>query len=596
MSYTYLSLFSGMGGQSLGFQQAGWTCVGAVDSSPSACQVYEYITGHPATCGDLETMSPADLRAVCSGRPDAVISSPPCQGNSGCLPAAKAEEPKYQALNTLAFRGIWLALEAWPNSPPPLILIENVPRITIRSRSWLDQLEALLRSHGYACKETFHDCGELGGLAQHRKRFLLVARHMAQVPEFLYEPPKRRVLGIGEVLSNLPVPTPTNTEGAPMHNLPRMSPLNWLRLALIPAGKDWRALPEKVALAARATRQNGGFGVNDWERGSHSVLAEGTIGNTWASTSDPRVTCEPRPGSYGVLGDEPAPTVIGHSWPDRAAVAMADPRLADSANRHNGKEADDAPAHTVLGDLRTGKGWAAVVDPRVDTVRREGGHGVKGWDQPSTPLIGHGTIHNHPSQVADPRVAPQHHGNFGVEGWGGSSGTVKATHDPKTAKSTVADPRLTHAPRKGSYGMLGWAQPSHVIRGVQRPHNGFDSVADPRLMEWLCEGPELDLKSRRGLHLVIRAFDGTWHRPMTDLELAVLQGFPAKHRGGWLNLPCLATSPSAQRAERRQHIGNAIPPLAAAAIARVMAVTLDAARDGGLLLLGQPVWVDGVRP
>ena len=519
--YTYLSLFSGMGGGSLGFQRAGWRCVGAVDNSPSACLAYEYITGHAAHCGDLETMSPADLRAVCTGRPDVVVSSPPCKGNSSCLPASKAENPKYQALNTLAFRGIWLALEAWSTSPPPLILVENVPRITTRSRGWLDQLQALLRGYGYACKETFHDCGELGGLAQHRRRFLLVARHMKQTPEFLYTPPRRRVLGIGEVLGELPVPVPGCTDGGEMHGLPRMSPLNWLRLALIPAGKDWRALPSEVALSTRAGRQNGGYGINAWDNGSHTVVAEGSVRNTWASTADPRVGCEPRSGAYGVTGtDDPAATVVGHAAVDNSRVV--------------------------------------VTDPRVGCKRREGGHGVKGWDEPSTPIIGHAVVHNHPSQVADPR--------------------------------------LTYSPRAGSYGVVGWATPSHVIRGVQRTINGPSTVADPRLVH-VCEGPALDLDSRRGVHVVIRAIDGTWHRPMTDLELAVLQGFPARHRGDWLDLPCIATSPSGRRSERRQNIGNAIPPLAAEAIAREMARTLDAAREGGLLLGGTPVWVaPEVRP
>ena len=52
--------------------------------------------------------------------------------------------------------------------------------------SLLDQIGALLRSYGYAVAETTHDCGELGELAQSRKRFLLVGRHQAKVPPFLY--------------------------------------------------------------------------------------------------------------------------------------------------------------------------------------------------------------------------------------------------------------------------------------------------------------------------------------------------------------------------------------------------------------------------
>ena len=58
-------------------------------------------------------------------------------------------------------------------------------------------MSALLRSYGYELPETTHDCGRLGGLAQTRKRFLLVARHRQNVPPFLHEPPKRPLRAVG---------------------------------------------------------------------------------------------------------------------------------------------------------------------------------------------------------------------------------------------------------------------------------------------------------------------------------------------------------------------------------------------------------------
>lgn len=41
----------------------------------------------------------------------------------------------------------------------------------------------------------------------------------------------------------------------------------------------------------------------------------------------------------------------------------------------------------------------------------------------------------------------------------------------------------------------------------------------------------------------------------------------------------------------REIVGNMVPPPAAEAIAREMIATLLAARAGGLLLSGEPVWV-----
>lgn len=546
-----LHLFAGLGGGALGMLRAGLEPVGAVDIDPAACADYELLTGYPATVGDLATMTPDELRAVCTRRPDVVFSSPPCKGHSGCLPAAKAAEDKYQLLNSLSLRGIWLALEAWCEDPSPLFVMENVPRIQSRGRHWLDQLTGLLRGYGYAVAETTHDCGELGGLAQHRRRFLLVARHMEQVPEYLYEPPKRRVRGVGEALGELPVPLPGSDDGGPMHRLPRMSPMNWVRLALIPAGGDWRDLPPEVALAPRAARQNGGYGVNAWDRGGHTVVAEGTVRNTWASVEDPRVE--------------------------------------GSEHRHNGKygvEDWQAPAHTVIGEARTGKAWAGVADPRIDCEPRAGVYGVAAGDEPAGTVVAAARHDNGRFSVEDPRVTcKRREGSMGVKGWGQASAPIIAHARPCNHPSQVADPRLGHEPRRGTKGVRGWAQPSHtVLAAAGTKTDGPFNVADPRVP--LIVGPELDLDSKTPCHLIIAAADGTWHRPMTTLELAALQGFPTRLGDEWLVLG------GRSHQAWRQRIGNAVPPPAAQAIGEEIVKLLEHVRSGGGLRLGSTdVWV-----
>lgn len=502
-----LHLFAGIGGGALGFAAAGFALAGAVDFDAGACRDFQLLTGQPCTHGDLSTMTPAELAAACTGRPDVVFTSPPCKGFSGCLPSKSAALDHYQAMNALTLRGIWLALEAW-TVPPALILLENVPRIASRGAEWLERIEALLRGYGYATARSTHDCGELGGLAQHRRRFLLVARHTAQVPAYLRVPAQRRVRGIGEVLGALPVPAPGSTEGGPMHRLPKLSALNWVRLALIPAGGDWRNLPEQVLLTHRAARQNGGFGVEDWTAPSHAVVGHHEVRSTWGSVADPRVTSERYPNALGVLdGDEPSPTIRGTSRSQTEAIHVA--------------------------------------DPRVVCQRREGGHGVKSWADPSAPVIGHPIIDNFPGQVADPRV--------------------------------------TCDPHPGMLGVRGWAQASHTIRAHFVTQNSPAAVADPRAPE--VDGPPIDLTSKRPTHLVIRAADGTWHRPMTTLELAALQGFPVRNDdGSWLAL-------GGSQAEMREHIGNAVPPPAAEAIARECMATLVAAADGGWVLASGDIWV-----
>lgn len=451
MKRTFLSLFCGIGGLSKGFVDEGFECVAALDSDPEACRDHEMITGDPATPVDIGAMEPVQLRWLCNHRrPDVVCTSPPCKSFSGCLPKATATTPKYEALSTLAYRGIWLVLRAFHDDPPPLIVMENVPRIQTRGREWLDDVTELLESYGYAVRETTHDCGEIGHLAQSRKRFLMVARHRKKTPQYLYVPPKYDLRSIGDVFRHLPVPIPGCDAGGPMHRLTRLSALNWARLALIPAGGDWRDIPEAVGL-----------------------------------------TCSPRATAYGV-----------ESWKDVAGTVVG------AANHDNGA-------------------WT-VADPRITTPkgRRDGSMGVTGWREPSTTVIANGTHHNGPWQVADHRLA----------------------------------------------------EPTHFVAETAE---GMPAIV----------GPDLDLESRRSADPVpiIRAADGTWHRPMTTLELAALQGFPTKIDGEWLHLS------GGSKKRWRQRIGNAVPPPAGAAIAKECGEVLQAAEDGSYRLRGEPVWVDGVR-
>ena len=506
-AFTCLHLFCGLGGGALGFKRAGFESVGAFDCDPDAIADHDYLTGDRGTVADLSTMTPDELRNACTGRPDVLFTSPPCKSFSGCLGNDKAETEHYRDLSDLALRGVWLALEAW-KTPPQLIIMENVPRIMTRGRKWLDQLTGLLQAYGYAVRESTHDCGELGGLGQRRRRFLLVARHMGQVPEVLYEPVKRAHKSVGDVIGDLPVPTPGSDAGGPMHRLPRLSALNWTRLALIPAGGDWRDLPERVALATRKSRHNGGYGVEGW----------------------------------------------------------------------------DGPAHSVLGNATVRDTRSSVADPRVNKVRREGSLGVQSPNGTSTSVIGALRVHNWPAGYADPRInCTPRAGVYGVQGADVTSPTVvgNARHD--NGRWSYADVRLAHTPRRGTMGVGGWATPTHTVIGDSRSNKG-QNVADPRPPIVVGE-TEIDLVSRKPCHLVIEAEDGTWHRPLTTLELAAIQGFPTKVNGEWLKL-----SGNSHKAWR-QRIGNAVPPPAAEAVAREMLKTLNASANGELLMSSTSIWV-----
>lgn len=359
-TFGVLHLFCGIGGAALGMQEAEaewrgihgtfYTLAG-IDCDPEACRDFETLTGAPAVQMDLfsredyrafhgheppegwREATPADLRAATGGiAPDVIFTSPPCKGFSGLLPSKSAKSAKYQALNRLTVRGLQLALEAFKDDLPGLIMLENVPRITSRGAGLLRQIKAFLGVYGYLFHEGYHDCGEIGGLGQRRKRYLLIARNPAKVTSFVYKPPKLPLKTIGDIIG--PLPMPDDPAGGPMHRLPRLQWKTWVRLALIPAGGDWRDLekiaPEQYRLEYMP-RGSGSYGVMRWDKPAGTVAGNTKVnGSTAANIADPRTGF--KPGTHHAIyrvrrWDEPAGTVTGAHRPNNGAICVADPRI-----------------------------------------------------------------------------------------------------------------------------------------------------------------------------------------------------------------------------------------------------------------------------
>lgn len=445
--FTALHLFAGLGGGALGFKEAkmGWRgmegqfqTMGAIDNDPLACEAYEQLTGDPATCWDLfdreqfiafhskppskkhpnglrveppsgwRPIMPEDLRARFGKvAPDVVFLSAPCKGFSGLLPNEAAQSAKYQALNRLAERGIWLVTEAWPRKVP-VVLFENVPRIKQRGADVLERIAGILAADGIACHSADHCAGELGGLAQRRARFLLIGRNTDIIPPFIYHPPKRRLKSVGEVLGELPLPD--DPDCGPLHRLQRLQLLTWLRLALIRAGKDWRDLQgvEKVLLEHSPRR--GVLRVIPWEEEARTITTDKHPLNGAPIVADPRITSQLRANAFRVVPwDFPAHTIAGKAGggsPMSGATCVADPRFETKDGRHL-NHLRVVPWHDSAGVV-TGAGHVTggapvVADPRLGCACRGGSYGVIPWDESAATIMASADVHAGAVAVADPR-------------------------------------------------------------------------------------------------------------------------------------------------------------------------------------------------
>lgn len=592
----HFHLFCGLGGGAKGFNRgtarvgqtvAKYKCLGGVDSDPAGIADFEQLAGAKGTVLDMfdrdqyiawhgcepsedwREATPEDLRRAAGGeRPHIIFTSPPCKGFSGLLSESKSITDKYQALNRLTVRGIWLALEAWSDDPPEFFLLENVPRIGSRGRALLDQIQQLLERYGYAVAETAHDCGELAGLAQSRKRFFLVARHQEKVPPFLYQPETKSLRPVGDVLGAMPLPG--DPMAGPMHRVPSLEWKTWVRLAFVEAGKDWRSLQnlnvengflKDFGIVPNTEYNNTVLGVRRWDESMGVVAGRSGVSNGAYSVADPRWTGK---HSYGQMGvkqwQQSMGTVSGQSAVGGGSYAVQDIRF--SGERHKNvyrvvELSDHSP--TVTGGTGPTSGGIPVADPKMPGSNKN-----------------------------------RHAGFYRVIDFNGQAHTVTgAKHVAGTAMS-VADPRPNFAQKNGSrehyqiaghYGVVGWNDKTGAVPGKAKLDRGHWSVADPRSSEIQSDGTNglLPGEKDRGVY-IIEALDGTWHRPFTTLELAAIQSLidPEEY------LELHGKSDSAWR----ERIGNAVPPDAAEAIAGVMAQTLLLAWAGETFVLSSlPIWV-----
>ncbi|HEV7674464.1 MAG TPA: DNA cytosine methyltransferase [Candidatus Angelobacter sp.] len=663
--------FGGLGGGAKGFNRgqarvanmrAKFRCIGGFDVDPAACRDFLKLAGVPLTCIDLfsrdqytafhghepppgwREATPQDIqRSAWYERPHIVFLSAPCKGFSGLLSETRSQSGKYQALNQLAIRALWLMLEAWADDPPELFIFENVPRIANRGRKLLDQITELLHAYGYAVAETTHDCGEIGGLAQSRKRFLMVARHQAKVPAFLYQPPKRPLRAVGEILSRMPLPG--DPAAGPMHGIPNLQWKTWVRLAFVEAGSDWRSLNKlrvadgklqdylivpqtwhesvlgvqrwedpsgtiignstptagKFAVAdPRVDGRNGDLGVVDWKRPGTTVIGNAKSNNGNFSVADPRFDSSDDFSQYGVRRwDESTGVVTSQRSPGQGPFSVADPRMSESAARHQNVYRIvrfDEHSRAIIGANHVAGGAGCVADPRPPDRPLFRKYHVTPWDKNTGTVIGGHHSEEGGYAVSDPRMpaVDYHVKKYKVNEWDKPTRTVISGSTTGDGAFAVADPRIRRDRETymtaGEYGVVPWNEPSGAVQAQGNYDNGRWSVADPRLT---AETKELVLpEEKTKLVCIIRSLDGTWHRPFTTLELAALQSLvDPEEMFGEEAFDLCGNSDSS----KRERIGNAVPPGAAEVIAGVMGHALLASWSGERFQLSaQPVWVQPI--
>src|SRR5258708_3290083 len=168
---TGVDLYCGVGGMSLGFEQAGFNVIAGADIEK--INVATHSNNFPECktwCTDLSSASGAQFRketGIEDRHIDVLFSGPPCQGFS-LIGKRSQEDPR----NLLVYEFARLIGELLPS----YVVMENVEGILLgKERNTLDGCAGLLNAAGYSVVEPIQvlDAAELGVTQRRRRVFVL---------------------------------------------------------------------------------------------------------------------------------------------------------------------------------------------------------------------------------------------------------------------------------------------------------------------------------------------------------------------------------------------------------------------------------------
>ena len=252
MNNTTVSLFSGGGGLDLGFKQAGFNIVWAIDNNADAVNTYKRNVGSEILCGDITAI---DIEKI--PQADIVIGGPPCQsfslaGNRHC--------------DDERGRLVWRYLDIIKRVSPKAFLFENVIGLISakdkQGNKILDNLLETFSEIGYHVTWHLVNAADYG-VPQVRKRVIIVG-----LKEGTFEFPqtthnkrgtdgKKKYVSVEEAIGNLP--EAGKAKGISEHDYPTMSKLDQYICAHVRPGGNYMDIPDDVpSVRIKRLKRDGG--------------------------------------------------------------------------------------------------------------------------------------------------------------------------------------------------------------------------------------------------------------------------------------------------------------------------------------------------
>ena len=196
--YNTIDLFSGAGGLSYGFQEAGFRVLLGIDNDQKALETFERNhKGAKSICGDITQVTyEKDIKPLIGDNEiDVIIGGPPCQGMSLSGPR-RFDDPR----NRLYLSYIRLVDEI----KPKMFVIENVPGLVgLFEGKIKDSIIEKFCGLGYDVQYKIL-CASDYGVPQNRKRVVFVGKRADVKEEFRYPEAQGEIVTCRMALDDLP--------------------------------------------------------------------------------------------------------------------------------------------------------------------------------------------------------------------------------------------------------------------------------------------------------------------------------------------------------------------------------------------------------
>lgn len=244
MSYTYIDLFCGAGGLSLGFDKAGFKNVFSVEFNADFAKTYERnFPSHNLIVDDIRNIDNdkiSELVSKCDV--DVIIGGPPCQGFSlaGNIGRSFIDDERNRLFKEFVRFVICIQ--------PKMFVMENVAAMAthLKGKTIKTIVDAFENAGvGYKVKYEVLNSANYG-IAQERRRIVVVGVRRDINSEFSYPMKVEKIYTIKDVIGDLPALKSGETSDIPNHVAMKHSAQMLEKMGYVKDGGDRMDIPEEL--------------------------------------------------------------------------------------------------------------------------------------------------------------------------------------------------------------------------------------------------------------------------------------------------------------------------------------------------------------